>query len=497
MTLRTKVLIGSGIFIIAAQPPRAIAEESPTPTEPPTSPAVRLQVVPPRSSYQLKNEPWLSGRISSQGKADTFPDTPLGRYQKIVYDTVTSRWHQVMGESTDLVSAGAVRISVIITPTGQIKDLKIIQNSSNEVFANLCARSILETKLPPIPGNVASVLPRQGLSWEMWFTSAGLEDSADHWVSEFERSSQKPLGSPDDVRSIHSLVAEARHGTYSGLNYWGATDSDISEVIVRWKSASEAITRVNFVDASHGALLFVLEKKDTNWVIVRAYHVWKAQTPPPLSRAPIIGGQASQLLTDATLAYSAGEYDRAIDLVDSALAVLKPDKAAPALLFRGRAYLKKGELDKAERDSNEVTDLDPKQYGAYIERAIIYNRKKDQARALRELDSISALKLNKPGSALNGVAWVRATFPEPGLRDGNKATQEALRACEESQWQESDYIDTLAAAYAETGDFERAVKFQEQALGMVGPENPRRQKMESRLALYRDHKPYREDPLDH
>ena len=214
------------------------------------------------------------------------------------------------------------------------------------------------------------------------------------------------------------------------------------------------------------------------------------------SRAPIIGGQASQLLTDASLAFSAGEYDRAIDLVDSALAVVKPDKAAPALSIRGRAYLKKGELDKAERDFDEVTDLDPKLGGAYTARAIIYNRKKDQAKALRELDSISSLKLNKPGSALNGVAWIRATFPEPGLRDGNKATEEALQACEVSQWQESGYIDTLAAAYAETGDFERAVKFEEQALGMTPPENARRQKMESRLALYRDHKPYREDPLD-
>jgi tetratricopeptide (TPR) repeat protein len=321
-----------------------------------------------------------------QMASDTFPDTPLGRYQKIVYDTVTSHLHQVMAEKGRppiWSAAGTVRISVIITPTGQIKDLKIIQNSSNEVFANLCARSLLETKLPPIPANVASVLPRQGLSWEMWFTSAG--------------------------------------------------------------------------------------------------------------------GQANQnqLLTDATLAYIAGEYDRAIDLVDSALAVVKPDKAAPALLFRGGAYLKKGELDKAERDLNEVTVLDPTQYRAYIGRAIIYNRKKDQAKALRELDSISALKLNKPGSALNGVAWIRATFPEPGLRDGNKATQEALRACEESQWQESGYIDTLAAAYAETGDFERAVKFQEQALGSRDQPFPERQKMQSRLALYRDHKPYREDPLDH
>jgi hypothetical protein len=207
-------------------------------------------------------------------------------------------------------------------------------------------------------------------------------------------------------------------------------------------------------------------------------------------------GQANQLLSDATLAYSAGDYDRAIDLVDSALAVIKPDEAAPALLFRGRAYLKKGELDKAESDFNEVTDLDSKQYLAYIGRAIIYNRKKDHTKALRQLDSISSLKLDKAGRALNGVAWLRATFPEPELRDGNKATQEALQACEASHWEDFGYVDTLAAAYAETGNFEQAVKFEEQAVGMLSPENSLRDKMERRLALYQDHKPYREDPLD-
>jgi tetratricopeptide (TPR) repeat protein len=362
----------------------------------------------PKSNYQpLRERTRSRGSISNRGISSVNAiETPLGRYQKMVYDAIGTRWYALVTKKMNLISLGTTHVVFSIDRTGRVRNPKIVSNSSNETFANVCLQSIIEIQLPPIPEAVASTLPPEGL---------------------------------DEKITFNMFPNEQPH---------------------RRTAAQQSVT------------------------------------PQPELRAPIIGGQANQLLTYATLAYSAGEYDRAIDLVDSALAVLKPDKAAPALLFRGRAYLKKGELDKAERDSNEVTDLDPKQYAAYIERAIIYNRKKDQARALRELDSISALKRNKPGSALNGVAWIRATFPEPGLRDGNKATQEALRACEESQWQESDYIDTLAAAYAETGDFERAVKFQEQALGMVGPENPRQQKMESRLALYRDHKPYREDPLD-
>jgi len=258
------VTIGT-ICLSASRLPAPIIGESPSPTAAPTNPSVTLQVVPP--GYQQNKELRLPGSINRKEIAsDTFPDTPLGRYQKIVYDAVASRWDLHMAESADLVSVGTARISCIITPSGRTKDLKVIQNSSNEAFAKVCLRSILEVQLPPIPGNVASVLPRQGLSWEIWFTSSGLEDNADHWLFEFEIGSQKPLGSPDDVRSIQLLVAEARHATNS---------APISDVIVRWKSAFQAITRVDFVDASRGALLFVLEKKETNWLIVRKYHVRK------------------------------------------------------------------------------------------------------------------------------------------------------------------------------------------------------------------------------
>jgi hypothetical protein len=51
----------------------------------------------------------------------------------------------------------------------------------------------------------------------------------------------------------------------------------------------------------------------------------------------------------------------------------------------------------------------------------------------------------------------------------------------------------LAAAYAELGDFDKAVKYQTQALRMKGVYALRRKRMEERLELYRQHKPYRED----
>ena len=90
---------------------------------------------------------------------------------------------------------------------------------------------------------------------------------------------------------------------------------------------------------------------------------------------------------------------------------------------------------------------------------------------------------------LNKRAWLLATFPDDALRDGKQAVADATKACELSQWRDASYIDTLAAAHAEVRDFAAAVKHEQQALELASAES--RAEFESRLALYREHKPFR------
>jgi hypothetical protein len=71
----------------------------------------------------------------------------------------------------------------------------------------------------------------------------------------------------------------------------------------------------------------------------------------------------------------------------------------------------------------------------------------------------------------------------------------SIKACELSKWREPDHVQRLAAAYAETGDFEQAVKYQTQAIKMKSAYGPVHKKMRERLALYRDHQPARSEPL--
>ena len=59
--------------------------------------------------------------------------------------------------------------------------------------------------------------------------------------------------------------------------------------------------------------------------------------------------------------------------------------------------------------------------------------------------------------ALNNLAWLLATDPNPQLRNGKEAVPLAEHACERVKYQEAFLIGTLAAAYAEAGRFDDAV----------------------------------------
>jgi hypothetical protein len=91
------------------------------------------------------------------------------------------------------------------------------------------------------------------------------------------------------------------------------------------------------------------------------------------------------------------------------------------------------------------------------------------------------------------VAWLRATCPEKRIRNGRKAIKEATRACELTEWKLWGYIDTLAAAHAEAGNFFEAIKYQKQVLPMAQADKLG-DEVRKRLTLYEHHKPYREDP---
>ena len=97
--------------------------------------------------------------------------------------------------------------------------------------------------------------------------------------------------------------------------------------------------------------------------------------------------------------------------------------------------------------------------------------------------------------ALNDLAWLRATAPDPGLRNGPEAVRLAERACQQTQYKEIVPIRTLAAAYAEAGRFGDAVATARKALAMVLAQGPKElaARDEQLLELYKSGRPYHQE----
>jgi tetratricopeptide (TPR) repeat protein len=91
----------------------------------------------------------------------------------------------------------------------------------------------------------------------------------------------------------------------------------------------------------------------------------------------------------------------------------------------------------------------------------------------------------------NALAWSLAVGPD-GVRNGAEAVKHATRACELTNWKDSGYLDTLAAAYAEARDFEKAVEFQKKAVSSPGFPKAHLKESQARVELYTQKKPYRE-----
>lgn len=187
--------------------------------------------------------------------------------------------------------------------------------------------------------------------------------------------------------------------------------------------------------------------------------------------------------------FNKGEYYFAIQSYSKAIR-FEPNYATP-FNNRGNAYGIQGYYDLAIRDYSEAIRLKPNYVSAFLNRAKAYHSKGQYNRAIRDFDEVIRLK---PGFApgYNGYAWLLATSKDAKVRDGNKAVTLALKAVSSKRM--PNYLDTLAAAYAEAGQFSDAVSVQQQMLDMLragGAKPQGLKKFQDRLNLYKHKKPFR------
>ncbi|HEY5314154.1 MAG TPA: tetratricopeptide repeat protein, partial [Pirellulales bacterium] len=178
--------------------------------------------------------------------------------------------------------------------------------------------------------------------------------------------------------------------------------------------------------------------------------------------------------------------DQAVDHFTARIRSHPADVAA--YTSRGIAWRALGQYQRAIDDQNEAIRLDPKSAAAYANRGNAYAHLGRHDLAIPDYEL--AIRLDPELlAAHNNLAWSLATRPEREFRDAVLAVSSATKACQLTRWANPECLDTLAAAYAEAGDFEQATRWENQAIALSAP--PGNAAFQARLALYQTKRPYR------
>lgn len=166
-----------------------------------------------------------------------------------------------------------------------------------------------------------------------------------------------------------------------------------------------------------------------------------------------------------------------------------------------RALQAEGRLDAAIAEYREALRVNPEFHARRPQgTALVHHNlgealavRGDVAGALRHLGEAMRLRPDW-APPLNNEAWILATHPDAQVRDPERALELARRASELSGGANPNILDTLAAAWAATGRFDRAVATAERALDLASQGGARdlAAALRARLALYRRGSPYRE-----
>jgi tetratricopeptide (TPR) repeat protein len=187
-------------------------------------------------------------------------------------------------------------------------------------------------------------------------------------------------------------------------------------------------------------------------------------------------------------------YEKVQDqaVVDQDWPVRLNPKSANSLKIRDRALREANKYDLIIKTQDEAIRLDSNNALAFLRRGNAWCNKKEYDRALKDYEETMRLDPKYP-SGYNALAWLKATCPEEKYRDGEKAIELATDACDLTAWMDSLILDTLAAAYAEAGNFEMAVKYQKQVvLDIPDVQQTYGAEARARLNLYEAKKPYRD-----
>ncbi|MHB8970446.1 MAG: tetratricopeptide repeat protein [Pirellulaceae bacterium] len=356
-----------------------------------------------------------------------------------------------------------------------------------------------------------------------------LQESDVQQLADCDRAIELDPANPDtwQTRAMYHL----RHGDMPKAvsDFNSLIEQDPDNLLVRL-AVAEALIGMELYDEALKHINLVIEKKPSALAYTLRARLWTQQEKLDEAvkdldeAAKLEPTDLSLLLMRARLYHAEGRNALAQQDVERVLQV-RPG-VVPAIELRSSILAAMGKFPEAINDISELLKKEPDNVLLKLQLAIYLNADNRSAKAIEVFSEILQAELPEPqkgvafrgradaylnigehrkaladyeealkvfadeSGLLNNFAWVLATSPEDEIRNGKRALEMGLKACELTEYKQSHIVSTLAAAYAETGDFESAVKWSQKSVELGDEDIQPQLKLE--LESYQQKKPWRE-----
>jgi protein O-mannosyl-transferase len=189
-----------------------------------------------------------------------------------------------------------------------------------------------------------------------------------------------------------------------------------------------------------------------------------------------------------------GKLDEAISLLQTAVD-LRPENS-PAHENLAKALLQKGQVAGALIHYRKLLELQPDNIEVHNIVGTVLTQQGRVGEGVEEWQKVLAIQPDN-GNAMSNLAWVFATSPDPSLRDGPKAVELAEQALRISGGRIPILFRTLAAAYAESGEFSKAIQTAQRGIELASSQGNSglATELQGNIVLYHDQRPLRDPSL--
>src|SRR5437016_2233385 len=267
---------------------------------------------------------------------------------------------------------------------------------------------------------------------------------------------------------------------YNNLGIVLFQKGEIDEAIADYRTTLEM--QPDFWDANYNLGSALLQKGEVDEAIAYCSRAVASEPNDPDAQVALGNALVQKERIDDAIVH----YQRAV--------AIRPDYFI-ARYSLGHALLERGKLDAAIDHSRAALLIQPNDADCHTVLAVALDEKGQSAEAITHYKN--ALEISPRSiSAANNLAWLLATSSTASLRNGDKALELAGQANQLSGGANPLVLGTLAAAYAETRQFERAIEIGQAAsqLAKMQGESALVVRLQQETELYEMSLPYREAP---